>query len=405
MAIKLFYAKAKLKRLHIKSLSLKNLLPLFFLLSFVCSLFLNSFAPVMAQQSRQEIRGVWMTSNDFNVLRSREKVNHAMGLLRRLNFNTIYPVVWNSGYTKYPSQTAKRAGIPFFYKGEEGQDIIKDLINQAHSHNLLVLPWFEFGFMVPQSSELALKHPDWLTQKQDGSRTSIGAAGENAWLNPFHPQVQKFISQLVTEVVTQYDGDGIQFDDHMSLPREFGYDKYTAALYRQETGRNPPKNPQDGSWVRWRADKISQFMVKLNQTVKARKPNAIFSVSPNYYDFAYKMQLQDWLKWVRAGIVDELIVQVYRNDLQSFVKNINRSEMRETQQKIPTAVGIMAGLRNKPVSIDQIQSQVRASHQNGLGVSFFYYESLWNRSQESKEQRQAGFQAMFPQPAFRSAMR
>ena len=405
MTSKLFYAKMRLTTLHIRNALFKKLLPLFFLLSLICSLVVNSFTPAIAQQPRQEIRGVWMTSNDFSILRSREKVNHAMGLLRRLNFNTIYPVVWNSGYTKYPSQTAKRAGIPFFFKGEEGLDVLADLIKQAHSQNLLVIPWFEFGFMVPQSSELALKHPDWLTKKQDGSRTSIGAAGENAWLNPFHPQVQKFITELVTEVVTQYDGDGIQFDDHMSLPRDFGYDKYTAALYRKETGRNPPRNSQDGSWVRWRADKISQFMVKLNHTVKAKKPNAIFSVSPNYHAFAYKMQLQDWLKWVREGIVDELIVQVYRNDLNSFVQNIKRSEMKETQQKIPTAVGIMAGLRNKPVSINQIQSQVRASRQNGLGVSFFYYESLWNRSQESKEQRKAGFQAMFPQPAFRSAMR
>ncbi|MDY6903014.1 MAG: glycoside hydrolase family 10 protein [Cyanobacteriota bacterium] len=405
MTSKMFYAKTRLITVHIKSALLKKCLPLFFLLSLICTLFLNSFIPAIAQQPRQEIRGVWMTSNDFNILRSREKVNHAMGLLRGLNFNTIYPVVWNSGYTKYPSQTAKRAGIPFFYKGEEGQDVLADLINQAHQQNLLVIPWFEFGFMVPQSSELALNHPDWLTQKQDGSRTSIGAAGENAWLNPFHPQVQQFITQLVTEVITQYDGDGIQFDDHMSLPREFGYDKYTEDLYRQETGSNPPTNPQDENWVKWRADKISDFMVKLNHTVKARKPNAIFSVSPNYHAFAYKMQLQDWLKWVREGIVDELIVQVYRNDLQSFVKKINRSEVKETQQKIPTAVGIMAGLRNKPISINQIQSQVRASRQNGLGVSFFYYESLWNRSPESKQQRKAGFQAMFPQPAFRSAMR
>ena len=405
MTSKMFYAKKRLTTLHIRNALFKKLLPLFFLLSLICSLVVNSFTPAIAQQPRQEIRGVWMTSNDFSILRSREKVNNAMGLLRGLNFNTIYPVVWNSGYTKYPSQAAKRAGIPFFYKGEEGQDVLADLIKQAHSQNLLVIPWFEFGFMVPQSSELALKHPDWLTNKQDGSQTSIGAAGENAWLNPFHPQVQKFITELVTEVVTQYDGDGIQFDDHMSLPRDFGYDKYTAALYRKETGRNPPSNSQDGKWVKWRADKISQFMVKLNQTVKARKPNTIFSVSPNYYKFAYKMQLQDWLKWVRKGIVDELIVQVYRNDLNSFVQNIKRSEMKETQQKIPTAVGIMAGLRNKPVSINQIQSQVRASRQNGLGVSFFYYESLWNRSQESKEQRKAGFQAMFPQPAFRSAMR
>lgn len=397
MANKLFDTKVKF--------TAKKLLPLLFLLSLIFSLFLNSLAPVTAQQPRQEIRGVWMTSNDFNILKSRTKLNDAVSLLRRMNFNTVYPVVWNSGYTKFPSQTAQRAGIPFFYRGEEGHDVLADLIYQAHRQHLLVIPWFEFGFMVPQSSELALNHPEWLTQKQDGSQTTVGVAGENAWLNPFHPQVQKFISELVTEVITQYNADGIQFDDHMSLPREFGYDKYTVALYQQETGNNPPNNPEAQDWVRWRADKITEFMVKLNHTVKAKNPEAIFSVSPNYYDFAYKLHLQDWLKWVREDIVDELIVQIYRNDLQSFVANISREEMRETQEKIPTAVGIMAGLRNKPVSMQQIQSQVRASQQRGLGVSFFYYESLWNRSQESKQQRKAGFQAMFPAPAFRSAMR
>ena len=405
MPNKLFYLKARWTRLRTHCISLKKLLPLLFLLSLIATLLLDSFTPVMAQQSRQEIRGVWMTSNDFNILKSRDTLSNAVALLRRVNLNTIYPVVWNSGYAKYPSHVAKKVGIPFFYRGEEGHDILADLINQAHRQKLLVIPWFEFGFMVPPSSELALNHPDWLTQKQDGSLTTIGIAGENAWLNPFHPQVKKFISELVTEIVTQYDADGIQFDDHMSLPREFGYDKYTVSLYRKETGNNPPSNAEDADWVRWRADKITEFMIKLNRAVKSKKPNAIFSVSPNYYDFAYKMQLQDWLKWVRKDIVDELIVQIYRDDLQSFIAKINREEMQESQKKIPTAVGIMAGLRNKPISIEQIKSQVMAVRKRGLGVSFFYYESLWNRSQEPQYQRQAGFHTLFPAPAFRSAMK
>ena len=125
--------------------------------------------------------------------------------------------------------------------------------------------------MAPPTSELALNHPDWLTQKRDGSQTSISAAGEVMWLNPFHPEVQQFITDLVVEIVTQYDVDGIQFDDHMSLPHEFGYDKYTVALYTQETKNIPPANPQDLDWVRWRADKITAFMVQLNQAVKAEK--------------------------------------------------------------------------------------------------------------------------------------
>jgi uncharacterized lipoprotein YddW (UPF0748 family) len=356
------------------------------------------------QRPRQEIRGVWMTNNDLDVLRDRNKLGEAVTKLRQLNFNTVYPVVWNSGYVMYKSAVAQRAEIqPFVYKGTDGHDIIADVINQAHRRGLLAIPWFEFGFMAPETSELALNHPEWLTRKRDGSTTSISAAGEVAWLNPFHPEVQKFISDLVLEIMTKYDADGIQFDDHMSLPQEFGYDRYTVSLYTQETGNAPPANHQDQAWMRWRADKITAFMLQLNQAVKTRKPNAIFSVSPNYYNFAYKFQLQDWLNWVRLNIVDELVMQVYRDDLNSFTAKITRPEILETQQlNIPTGIGIMAGLRTRRIPIQQIKSQVQAAQQRGLGVAFFYYESLWDTGPEDPSQRQQGFQAIFPSPALRA---
>ena len=423
----------------------KRFVPLLFVVSLVTVLALRSFSPVMAQLPqtapatqlpplnrvfpvpqvsqpnsvspvpqippvpqiqipRQEIRGVWMTSNDFDVLKSHAKVRDAVTQLRRLNLNTIYPVVWNSGYTKFPSAVAKQVGIPFFFRGTNGQDVLADLTNQAHRQGLLVIPWFEFGFMTPQTSELALNRPHWLTRKRDGSQTSISAAGEVAWLNPFRPEVQQFITNLVLEVISKYDVDGIQFDDHMSLPRAFGYDPYTVALYTQEMKKAPPSNPEDPDWVKWRADKITEFMVRLNQAVKARKPKMIFSVSPNYYDFAYKLQLQDWLTWIRENIVDELVVQVYRHNLQGFVNTISRPEMYEAHQKISTAVGIMTGLRNKPVPMRQIKSQVRAAQRRGLGTVFFYYESLWEKAQESSQQRQAGFRALFPNPALRARL-
>ncbi len=391
---------------------LKSFFPILILISFLTVLLVDSFTPAItfggrfsaiAQIPRQEIRGVWMTTNDFDTLKNRDKVQDAVSQLRRMNFNTIYPVVWNSGYVMYPSALAQRAGIqPFVYKGSDGHDILADLIIQAHRKGLLVIPWFEFGFMAPPTSELAMNYPDWFTQKRDGSQTSNSAAGEVMWLNPFHPKVQQFITNLVLETVTQYDADGIQFDDHMSLPHEFGYDQYTVALYTKETKNAPPKNPQDTAWVKWRADKITAFMVKLNQAVKQRKPQAIFSVSPNYYDFAYKFHLQDWLGWMRQNIVDELIVQIYRPDIKSFVANISRAEIQEAQQRIPTGVGIMTGLRNNPVPIQQIKSQVRAAQERGLGVTFFYYESLWNDALESLTERQAGFENLFPSPALRA---
>ncbi|HAX77198.1 MAG TPA: hypothetical protein DCY88_15545 [Cyanobacteria bacterium UBA11372] len=388
--------------------SLKRFFPILAVISFVTVLLASSFTPARAQLPtpeipRQEIRGVWITSNDLDILKDRAKVQDATSQLRRLNFNTLYPVVWNSGYVMYPSPVAQRKGIqPFVYKGADGHDILADLIVQSHRQNLLVIPWFEFGFMAPPTSELAINHPDWLTQKQDGNQTSISAAGEVSWLNPFHPEVQKFITDLVLEVVTKYDVDGIQFDDHMSLPREFGYDRYTVALYARETNNNPPTDPNDPAWMQWRSEKITAFMLQLNQAVKAQKPKAIFSVSPNYYDFAYKLHLQDWLTWVRMNIVDELIVQVYRHELNSFTAKIDFPEIQESQQRIPTGIGIMAGLRNRPVSMQQIQSQVQAAQERGLGVTFFYYESLWERAPEPVAERQAAFQNLFKTPALRA---
>ncbi len=359
--------------------------------------------PIPAPVPRTEIRGVWLTNNDLPMMENRTKLRTAMTQLRALNFNTVYPVIWNSGYVNYPSAVAQRYGIqPFVRKGSDGHDILGDLVNQAKSNNLLVIPWFEFGFMVPQTSELATLHPDWLTETRDGGQLSNGPAGEVAWLNPFHPEVQQFITELVVEAVTQYNVDGIQFDDNMGLPREFGYDKFTRALYQKETKKSVPSNVADATWVKWRADKITTFMTQLKQTIKSRKSRVIFSISPNYYDHAYKLTLQDWLTWVQSGIVDELIMQVYRSDLNSFTAKLNRPEIIETQQKIPTAIGILTGLRRRPVPMSQIQSQTRTAQQRGLGVSYFYYESLWDDAPEGVMERIAGFQSLFPTPMIRS---
>jgi uncharacterized lipoprotein YddW (UPF0748 family) len=49
-------------------------------------------------------------------------------------------------------------------------------------------------------------------------------------------------------------------------------------------------------------------MVKLSRTVKAKKPDLVFSISPNYFDFAFKEQLQDWKDWVKKGVADEVII-------------------------------------------------------------------------------------------------
>ncbi|MBT9316563.1 glycoside hydrolase family 10 protein [Leptothoe spongobia] len=388
----------------------KPLSILLFGFSLLAAIALHTINPAIAMTRTtpaQEIRGVWLTTNDTDVLIDQPKLHSAIDQLAELNFNTLYPVVWNGGYAFFDSGTAKRANIQHFVRrGIQDYDILTELTTKAHSQGMSVIPWFEFGFMAPATSELATVHSSWLTEKRNGSRIDTRRdGGDMVWLNPYKPEVQQFITHMILELISRYDVDGIQFDDHFILPVEFGYDSYTRALYREETGKDVPNDPHNPSWVKWRADKLTAFVKTLNADLKARRRDIIFSVAPNPYDFAYKGQLQDWLTWVRQGWVDELIVQIYRNNLNDFRHQLYTSSIRETQQKIPTAAGILTGLRNTPVRMSFIESKVRAARSAGLGMTFFFYESLWEDAPEPADTRQASFRNLFATPTQRGDYR
>ncbi|NET54550.1 MAG: family 10 glycosylhydrolase, partial [Merismopedia sp. SIO2A8] len=182
---------------------------------------------------------------------------------------------------------------------------------------------------------------------------------------------------------------------------KFGYDLFTVELYKQEhQGKSPPTDPQDTEWVRWRANKITDFLKKLFRAVKERKPNVIISISPNPQRFSYNSFLADWEQWERQGLVEELIVQIYRDNFSTFVGELEQPELTAARTHIPVGIGILSGLKKRAIPFWQIQKQVEAVRRRGFaGVSFFFYETLWNISDESWQQRQAAFGSLFPKPA------
>ncbi|MBD0335616.1 MAG: glycoside hydrolase family 10 protein [Cyanobacteria bacterium Co-bin13] len=380
--------------------------------------------PLAYARGDSEIRGVWITNVDSDVLFSRQGLELAVDRLAASNFNTLYPAVWSWGYTLFPSAVATREigykqGIypdledqgrnEALEAAQGNRDLLQELVGLARTRNLSVIPWFEFSFMAPANSPLAQRHPDWLTQKRGSSpQAKLYQEGRHTrvWLSPFHPQVQQFILDLVAELMANYDVDGLQLDDHFGLPVEFGYDPYTVALYQREHGgRTPPANPQDPEWMRWRADKISRFLERVFRVVKTHRPNAVISVSPNPARFAYSRYLQDWPRWEQEGYVEELIVQVYRDSLGSFNAVLQEPEIVRARGHIPTAVGILTGLKNAPVPINLISQKVRSARDRGYaGVSFFFYDTLWNAAGETPEARQAAVRSLFPSPRRRASI-
>jgi uncharacterized lipoprotein YddW (UPF0748 family) len=373
--------------------------------------------PPVALAPSRELRGVWLTNIDSEVLFSKAKLEPALNLLADLNFNTVYPTIWNWGTTLFPSEVAQRVtgvkqglypdlaqtGRPSPLEARQGdRDMLAEVVEIAHSRKLKVIPWFEFGFMAPDDSALALRHPDWLTQKVDGTLTTPEGDHQRVWLNPFHPEVQRFIKELTAELVANYDVDGFQVDDHMGLPYAYGYDPYTVNLYKQEHGgKVPPLDAKDPEWTRWRADKITNFMGELFTTVKTYRPDAIMSVSPNPHSFAYEFYLQDWDTWLKRGYVEELVIQLYRNDLGRFVWEMAQEATDFARTRVPTSIGILSGLRGRSVPMSQISEQVEAVRDRKFsGVAFFFYETLWDLSTEgTAAERQAAFSKLFPNQA------
>ena len=351
-----------------------------------------------------ELRGVWVTNIDSEVLFDRDRATEAIATLAELNFNTLYPTVWNWGYTLYPSAVLEaeigRAIDPD--PRLQGRDLLAEIVEVGAEQGIAVIPWFEFGFMLPADSALARRRSSWLTQRSDGSRTKFEGDHERVWLNPFRPEVQELLLALVAEIVANYDIAGIQFDDHLGLPVDFGYDSYTIALYRQETGNAPPADANDPAWVRWRADKITAFVGRLFETVKAHNSDCLVALSPNPYDFAYTRFLQDWRAWERRGYVEEIVVQVYREGREAFDRELRDPTLQTARDHIPVGVGILAGLKGKGIPMARLAEQVEIARRRGYaGVSFFFYQSLWNWAEEGRSRREEGLRQIFTRPAAR----
>jgi len=362
----------------------------------------------LAATARAELRGVWVSDVDSEVMHSRENMAALAEQAADLHLNALYPVVWSQGETFYPSDVMVRHGAPRI-SGRYGlgcgdRDPAADWLMLGDRHGLDVVPWFEWGLKVPADSPLARQHPDWLSRDDAGKSTFDQDGTTTAYLNFVHPEVQRFYEDLAVEFVTRYTVPTIQFDDHLSLKNTFGYDEFTLARYREETGRPERPAPDDADWLAWRAAKLTQFVARISQAIKAAKPGIELSVAPNPYPWSYKNYVQDWPSWVEDGIVDEVVVQVYRDSMKGFVGELRSPVLAKLKGKARLAIGVMAGQKPWPVPIGMVGDQTAAVRESGFsGVVYFFQESLlqFTAPGETVEMRLDGIREMLPVQAGR----
>ncbi len=353
-----------------------------------------------------ELRGVWVSDVDSRVMNSRDAMAAVAAQCATANLNSLYPVVWSQGETFYPSDVVAAHGGPRI-SGRYGlcaadRDPMADWIELGDRHDLDIVPWFEWGLKVPAASPLARRHPEWLSGDDSGKGTFDQDGTTTAYLNFVHPDVQRFYEELAVEFVTRYDVPAIQFDDHMSLKTSFGYDDYTLARYRAETGRTARPAPDEPAWLAWRATKLTEFVARMSRAIKKARPGVELSVAPNPYPWSYDNYVQDWPSWVEAGLVDEVVVQVYRDELTRFRGELSSPVLAGLRGRARLAIGIMAGQKPAPVPIDMIRAQTAMVRDVGYdGFVYFFQESLlrFTAPGETPESRLDGIRHLIAPPA------
>ena len=61
-----------------------------------------------------------------------------------------------------------------------------------------------------------------------------------------------------------------------------------------------------------------ELLTQIVSAVKSVRHDCLISISPNPLNFSRTRYLADWQHWADLGLIDELILQVYRDRLAAF---------------------------------------------------------------------------------------
>jgi len=348
--------------------------------------------------------GVWLTNSPSPLYYDRRRLEKAVDELAATGINTLYPNVWSRGATFHRSRFAPME--PALLKADASLDPICHLTSAAHRRGMKVIPWFEYGLMEPADAEVVRRHPEWLLRRSDGS-TLYAMHGANlktsplkdlrVWLNPAHPGVRARFIGLIGEIVQRCNVDGIQLDDHFAWPVELGYDTYTSALFRKDTGREPPSDYNNREWMTWRRQQLTGLLRELRREMKRSHSGSVVSLSPGPFRFSYNHWLQDWEIWALGNLVDELVVQNYAYSVNGFAKDLDQSALVKARRwGMPVQIGILAGFGKRTTPMPALNQKVKLAAGKGMGVIYFYWEGLWgvHAGPEGAAARKAGFRKL-----------
>ena len=324
--------------------------------------------------------GVWLTTVDSDVLRDQEAARRASEELSRNGFSRAALPLYSGGHVTWPLDPSQNPFGLALDPDLPTPDHALKVLRELGKDGLVRVGWMEFGLMAPDDAPWLRDRQDLLLRDRAGGTLWAESPRLNrVWLNPARPEVQAFLEALVVDACTRLPLEMIQFDDHLGYPSRFGYDATTLALWRatRDGAVDPTPDPDAPAWLRLRADQVTALLQRLRGAMRRSCPQVKLSLAPNPREFSYRSSLADWPSWIRLGLVDELVVQIYRWDPRALEHELADAGLRLARQQLPVRIGLLAGLRGQPKDDASLQRELEAVRAQGYGgIDLFFYETV-----------------------------
>ncbi len=335
---------------------------------------------------KNEMKGTWIRPTET----SKEQIIATLDKMKTDGFNSIFLETYFHGKTIFPSATMNKYGFTIQNETFQGFDPLEVWITEAHKRGIQVHIWFQSFYVGNQppysnpSSILAVR-PDWGNKTKRGA-DSVGATKSVSehngyFIDPANPEVQEFLLELLDEIITTYNPDGINLD-YIRYPNAnagndmnaWGFTTYAREEFKDLYGTDPIElTTADVSWYDWnqyRRDKVSNFVKRAGELCR-RKHTYVSTVIFPDIAAALSTKQQNWTKWTTENYVDGFTPLFLTYDpkmLSTMMYDIMRIKNYKTDLYAGLFVTFMGGAPE-----DLIKQIHQSRLMNANGVIIFDY--------------------------------
>ena len=370
----------------------------------------------------EDIKAIWLSQFDMNGVYMDQGQQRPEASYRELlstvldnvvgnGFNTVIVQVRPNADSMYPSEYYPASQ---YVVGAYGNVMIYDpleiLIEEAHARDLSVHAWINPLRCMSANHIEAISDAYAIGQwykDADKLGSYIVGVGNYYYLNPAYEEVRDLIIDGATEIVANYNVDGLHMDDYFYPTQEVEFDQYAFNAYRAEGGS---LNQAD-----FRRQELNKLVSGIHSAVKSVDERIVFGISPaGNINNVYDVQFADVYTWCsEEGYVDYICPQVYfgmEHETYDFVKVCNTWQDIIKNNNIKLVIGMTLGkaesgfdqyagtgqdewANNKDVLRRSLESTLNLERCSGISVFsyLYFYSPTTGVSAEATQQERDNF--------------